>query len=131
MFVDASAFVAILAYEEEAEALLARLHDASVRFTSAMAVWETSVALSRHRRIAHAEALSLVTSFLKLLSVAVEPIDQETGNIAVDAYQRFGKGRHPAGLNFGDCFAYAAAKRLGVPLLYKGDDFSRTDIETA
>lgn len=131
MFVDASAFVAILAHEDDAESLLARLYSAETRLTSAMAIWETSLALSRQRRVNHMDALTLVTNFLKLLSVIVEPVDQETGNLAVDAYQRFGKGRHPAGLNFGDCFAYAAARRLGVPLLYKGDDFVLTDIEPA
>jgi len=51
--------------------------------------------------------------------------------MAIDAFERFGKGRHPAALNFGDCFAYACARRFGVPLLYKGDDFPQTDIEPA
>ncbi len=131
MFVDASAFVAILASEEGAGALLARLQQADVRYTSPMAVWETSLALGRHRKIAPTDALRLVTDFLKLLPVTVEPVDQDTGELAVTAYQRFGKGRHPAGLNFGDCFAYACARQLGMPLLFKGEDFSKTDIDAA
>ena len=131
MFVDASAFVAILASEDEADALMARLQQAGARHTSPMAVWETSLALGRQRQIAPTDALKLVTDFLKLLSVRVEPIGQEIGDMAVVAYQRFGKGRHPAGLNFGDCFAYACARHFDMPLLYKGDDFSQTDIPAA
>ena len=131
MFVDASALVAILASEEDADVLLARLQQAEVRHTSPMAVWETSLALARQRQIAPTDALRLVTDFLKLLPVTVKPVDHEAGELAIDAHQRFGKGRHPAGLNFGDCFAYACARRLGMPLLYKGEDFSRTDIDTA
>ncbi len=131
MFVDASAFVAILASEEGADALLARLQQAEVRYTSPMAIWETSLALGRERRVAPTDALKLVTDFLKLLSISVEPIDQGAGELAVVAHQRYGKGRHPAGLNFGDCFAYASARQLNMPLLYKGDDFPKTDIEAA
>ena len=131
MFVDASAFVAILASEEGADRLLERLQRADARHTSPMVVWEASLALARHRKIAPADALKLVTDFLNLLTVTVEPVDQGIGELAVIAYQRYGKGRHPAGLNFGDCFAYACARRLAMPLLYKGDDFSRTDIEAA
>ncbi len=130
MFVDASAFVAILASEQGADALLARLQQADVRYTSPMAVWETSLALASERQIAPTDALQLVTDFLKLLSVTVEPVDQQIGELAVIAHQRFGRGRHPAGLNFGDCFAYAYARQLDVPLLYKGDDFPQTNIET-
>jgi ribonuclease VapC len=131
MFVDASAFVAILAYEEDAEELLARLQRAEIRYTSPMAVWETSLALGRQRQLAPTDALKLVTDFMKLLFVIVEPVSLEMGELAVVAHQRFGKGRHPAALNFGDCFAYACARQLGMPLLYKGDDFSQTDIDAA
>ena len=59
------------------------------------------------------------------------PFEPETAALAIDAYARFGKGRHPAGLNFGDCFAYACARHFDVPLLYKGDDFALTDIRAA
>ena len=131
MFVDASAFVAVLASEDEADALLAKLQQAEIRHTSPMAVWETSLALGRQRQIAPMDALALVTEFLKLLPVKVESIDHNITELAVVAHQRFGKGRHPAGLNFGDCFAYACARHLNMPLLYKGDDFSKTDIEAA
>lgn len=131
MFVDASAFVAVLASEDEAESLLVRLQQAEICYTSPMAIWETSLALGRQRRMAPMDALALVTDFLRLLAVKVEPVDCNTTELAVMAHQRFGKGRHPAGLNFGDCFAYACARQLGLPLLYKGNDFSGTDIEAA
>ena len=131
MFVDASALVAILASEDGADVLLAKLQHADVRYTSPMAIWETSLGLGRHRQIAPTDALAFVTDFLKLFPVEVMPVDAGAGELAVIAYQRFGKGRHPAGLNFGDCFAYACARQRGMPLLYKGDDFSRTDIEAA
>ena len=131
MFVDASALVAILASEDGADALLVKLEQAESRSTSSMALWETSVALGRQRQIAPMDAFKIVTAFLKQLPVEIEPVRQEVGEIAVIAYQRFGKGRHPAGLNFGDCFAYACARHLNMPLLYKGDDFSKTDIDSA
>ena len=131
MFIDASAFVAILASEEGADSLVAKLQQTTTRRTSSMAIWETSLALGRQRQIAPTDALRLVTDFMRLLSVSVEPIGQEIGELAVVAYQRFGKGRHPAGLNFCDCFSYACARHLDMPLLYKGDDFSKTDIHAA
>ncbi len=123
--------MAILASEEEADSLLAKLHQADARHTSPLAIWETSLALGRHRQVAATDAIRLVTDFLKLVSVSVASVDNEIGELAVIAYQRFGKGRHPAGLNFGDCFAYACARKLNMPLLYKGDDFSMTDIDSA
>jgi len=58
-------------------------------------------------------------------------VDPAMRHIAINAFDRYGKSRHPAALNFGDCFAYACARHAGVPLLYKGDDFPQTDIETA
>ena len=130
MFVDASALVAILDSEDGADTLLQRLQQAEFRHTSPMAIWETSLALARQRQLAPTDGLKRVTDFLKLLSIAIEPVNREIGEMAVVAHQRFGKGRHSAGLNFGDCFAYACARHLDMPLLYKGDDFSRTDIES-
>jgi ribonuclease VapC len=64
------------------------------------------------------------------LSLAIVPFDEEQSMIAADAYSRYGRGRHQAGLNFGDCLAYALAKKTGEPLLFKGDDFVHTDIES-
>lgn len=69
--------------------------------------------------------------FLRFPFIEIEPVDGEQALVAVDAYRRFGKGRHPARLNFGDTFAYALARRKGLPLLFKGNDFSLTDVEPA
>ena len=69
--------------------------------------------------------------FLLLPFVEIEPVDVDQALVAVEAYRRFGKGRHPARLNFGDTFAYALARQKNLPLLFKGDDFSLTDIKPA
>ena len=76
-------------------------------------------------------AASAVEDFLILTEIEVRPVPAEVRGLALDAFDRFGKGRHPAALNFGDCFAYACARFAEAPLLYKGDDFPQTDIETA
>jgi len=131
MFVDASAIVAMMADENDAEMLSARLIGAGTRVTSPMALWEASVAYSRIFGLEPTAALREVEAYIRPFGITVAPIEPAMTAAAVDAYQRFGKGRHPAGLNFGDCFAYACARQLDMPLLYKGDDFSRTDIETA
>ncbi len=73
----------------------------------------------------------IVEGFLALAQITVTPVPSEARNLAIEAFNRFGKGRHPAALNFGDCFAYASTKLANVPLLYKGDDFAQTDIQTA
>jgi ribonuclease VapC len=67
-------------------------------------------------------------NFLRRGGIEIVPVDVDQVRIARDAFRRFGKGRHPASLNFGDCFSYALAKALGEPLLFKGGDFARTDI---
>ncbi|MBL0156056.1 MAG: type II toxin-antitoxin system VapC family toxin [Bryobacterales bacterium] len=70
-------------------------------------------------------------AFFRSAGIVIEPLTVEQGLIARQAFLDFGKGRHPAGLNYGDCFAYALAKATGEPLLFKGQDFSRTDIRSA
>ena len=76
-------------------------------------------------------AASAVEDFLILTEIEVRPVTADVRRLALEAFDRFGKGRHSAALNFGDCFAYACARFTGAPLLYKGDDFPQTDIETA
>lgn len=76
-------------------------------------------------------AFRATEGFLAAQDITVVPVPPEAAALAVEAYARFGKGRHKAGLNFGDCFAYACARHFDVPLLYKGDDFAKTDIATA
>lgn len=131
MFIDASAIVAMMTNESDAGSLSARLMTASSRMTSAMALWEASIAYSRISGLEPRTALREVEAYIRPLEIEVIAIGPAVTVTAIDAYQRFGKGRHRAGLNFGDCFAYACARQLDVPLLYKGDDFSQTDIETA
>jgi ribonuclease VapC len=131
MFVDASALTAMLVDERDARELLARLQNYAVRTTSPLAVWETVLAVGRILGVDIGTANAAVEDFLLLTGIIVEPVPAETRGMAIDAFDRFGKGRHPAALNFGDCFAYACARQAGVPLLYKGDDFPQTDIEPA
>jgi ribonuclease VapC len=131
MFVDASALTSILAHESDAPELLARLQKARVRITSPLTVGETVLAIARILDLEVRHAHQAVDDFLALTEIQVTAVPPEARNHAIDAYDRYGKSRHPASLNFGDCFAYACARIAGVPLLYKGDDFPQTDIETA
>ncbi|WP_285019699.1 type II toxin-antitoxin system VapC family toxin [Novosphingobium sp. fls2-241-R2A-195] len=131
MFVDASAITAILAGESDAADLLGRLHIARVRITSPLAIWESVLAVRRILDLEIAAAHEAVEEFMRLAGIEVTPVPAEAHRQAVEAYDRYGKSRHPAALNFGDCFAYACARVAGVPLLFKGDDFPQTDIEAA
>lgn len=131
MFVDASALTAMLTDENDARALLSRLQKHPQRTTSPLAVWETVIAVARLLGLPVREAATAVEDYLKLTGIAVIAVAAETRLLAIDAYDRYGKSRHPAALNFGDCFAYACARHDHVPLLYKGDDFPQTDIEPA
>ena len=129
MFVDASALAAILLEEDDAEGLSRRLEAAVDCYTSPLAVYEAALAISRVHARKVIEAESRVRGFLRLAGISILPVDDETASLAIEAHARFGKGRgHPARLNLCDCFAYAMAKQHGVPLLYKGDDFSQTDL---
>ena len=129
MFVDASAFCAILLGEAEAVGLAECIARTDRPITSAIAVWETARALVREQGVEVSQALEDVEALLDRGRIAVVAIGAAEHRLALKAFDRFGKGRHPAALNMGDCFAYACARAQGVPLLYKGEDFSRTDIE--
>jgi ribonuclease VapC len=131
MFVDASALTAILIREADADEFVARLEQARSRATSPLAVWETATAVTRALGLSPHAACQAVIDYLTVADIRMGAVAPETAKLAMDAFERFGKGRHKAGLNFGDCFAYACARHLGVPLLYKGDDFALTDIESA
>jgi ribonuclease VapC len=128
VFVDASAWVAIVAHETGAGDLADRLDKETVRLSSALAAWETVSALCFSHQFTVDAARDRVRLFLLTLEVTVIAIGQREYEVAADAYARFGKGRHPAGLNMGDCFAYACAKTNQASLLFIGDDFSKTDI---
>lgn len=120
--------VAIIAQEEDGPALADRVAQAGRAQTSAIAVYETVLGIARIRNAAVTIAAEVVDDFLSAMRVDIVPITAEIGRGAITAFERFGRGRHPARLNMGDCFAYACARTLGVPLLFKGDDFSATDI---
>ncbi len=129
MFVDASAIVAIIGSEADGENLSARMGNAVLRVTSPLAIVETVMSLGKQKRLPVDNARTEVLLLLERADVAIRAIDEETGDLAIDAHAHYGKGSgHPARLNLGDCFAYAMAKQLGVPLLYKGDDFAQTDL---
>lgn len=132
MFVDASAMVAILAGEPEAAAFTEALDRAETRITSPIAVFETVLGLTRLRHATVDEAEADVTEFLRLADIACVPITPQDTHSALLAFARYGKGRgHPAQLNLGDCFAYAVARSHDVALLFKGNDFSQTDVTPA
>jgi ribonuclease VapC len=131
MFIDASALIAIVGREDDWQALAAKLDAADVSFVSPLSVWESTQGLCRKFAMPAEEAERVVRSFVEANRAAMTVIDGEIGNEAMRANRMFGKGRHPAALNFGDCFAYACAKVLNVPLLAKGNDFPQTDIELA
>lgn len=131
MFVDASAWVAIILREPEREPFRMALADAGIILTSPLAVWETVRAVTRETEDTVEAVRERLMALLAAADARIVEIGVEEGRIALEAHARFGKGVHPAKLNMGDCFSYACAKVHGVPLLYKGEDFSLTDIEAA
>lgn len=131
MFIDASALTALLTDEDEARELLARLQQTRTRLTSPLAVWEAAIAVARVLDLPIGEAAEAVAFYLTLVKIEMVAVPPGTARIALDAFDRYGKTRHPARLNFGDCFAYACARHLGQPLMFKGADFPQTDIEAA
>ena len=132
MFVDASAIVAILTREPDADVLIARLERAIRPITSAFAIFEAALGLCRKRHASVEEAQADIADFIKAARMELVPIAANEASIALSAFARYGKGRgHPAQLNMGDCFAYAMASNHRTTLLFKGDDFSKTDIVTA
>ncbi len=131
MFLDASAIIAIVAREPEASALAARLGQASKVVTSAIAVYEATLGLAHVGNTSVESAQAVLDRFLSEIEAEIVSITAEHGRLAVKAFDRFGKGRHPASLNMGDCFAYACSQHLDVPLLFKGNDFPLTDMVVA
>ena len=128
MIVDTSARIAILLDEAEAEAFKLSLLTAQHCRLSVVSLVETTIVIERRRGAEGGQALN---ELLLEAEIELAPITVELGESARRAWRRFGKGNHPAGLNFGDCFAYALAETTGEPLLFKGDDFALTDIQPA
>jgi ribonuclease VapC len=128
MLLDTSAVVAIPSNEPERERLVALIGGSANRRISAANRVEATLVIEGRKRDAGRADLDL---FLAEAEVEIVPVTLEQIEIACHAFRRYGKGRHPAALNFGDLFAYALAKATGEPLLFKGDDFARTDIASA
>src|SRR5215211_1122461 len=128
MVVDSSALVAIVLGQPEAERYLEAIRRSAgpPSLSAANAVEAMVVVEARQGR----EASRDLSLLIEESGMAVVPVTADQVPLAVDAWRRFGKGRHPAGLNLGDCFAYALARAQGVPLLFKGDDFNQTDLPT-
>lgn len=125
MVIDTSAVLAILQDEPERRAYNEAIEAADSRLLSVASFVEISIVIEARYG---AEGVRHFDRLLDRANVTVVPVDAEQGKLARQAFSRFGKGRHAAGLNFGDCFAYALAESLGEPLLYKGEDLSRTDV---
>ncbi|HEX2553974.1 MAG TPA: type II toxin-antitoxin system VapC family toxin [Microvirga sp.] len=128
MVVDTSVLVAIFREEPEAAIFVDRIDAAAEARLSLVSFLETFSVLCS-RRVGGTR--SQVERLVRDLGLALRPVDEAQHRHAVDALLRFGKGRHPASLNIGDCFSYALACALDAPLLFKGDDFARTDIVPA
>ena len=128
MVIDSSALIAILRGEPEQKAFEAAIAAANVRLVSAVTKLEASMVAIGSGPV---EGAQDIDELLAILSVIIVPFDEHQADIARDAFARFGKGRHRAGLNFGDCAAYALAMAEAEPLLFKGTDFGATDVAVA
>ena len=126
MVIDTSCLIAIFLHEPERQTFLDLILAAHARRISAASVLESGMVIEARRGEMGSRELDL---FLSRLQFEIVPVDAEQIEVARMGWRKFGKGNHPASLNFGDCFAYALAKISGEPLLAKGDDFRRTDIE--
>jgi ribonuclease VapC len=126
MVIDTSALVAIFLAEPERKRFLDLILKAGTRLISAANALETGIVLEARRGEAAGREFDL---FVVRASLEVVSVDNEQVEVARTAWRRYGKGRHPAGLNFGDCFAYALAKCSGEALLAKGGDFAQTDVD--
>lgn len=128
MVLDTSAVLAVLFDEAEREEFVTKIAAAPRRLVSAATLVECSVVVEARRGPAAGRELEL---FLHRAGVHTVSVDEEQALVARAAWRRYGKGRHPAGLNYGDLFSYALARVSGDELLFKGDDFARTDVRAA
>lgn len=125
MVVDTSALVAVLFGEAEAETFVRAMAEAEVCLISAANYLETAIVIDARRG---PQAGHDLDEFVTRIGLGIEPVTAEQVRIARQGYRTYGRGSHPAGLNFGDCFAYALARASGLPLLFKGRDFAQTDV---
>lgn len=125
MVIDSSALVAILLDEPERRRFVGLIGAANERLISAASLLETAIVISARKGSSGTKELNL---FIDRAEIHVLPVDREQVEVGHAAYLRYGRGRHPARLNYGDCFSYAAAKVTGHPLLFKGNEFPQTDL---
>jgi len=128
MVVDTSAILAIIFEESDADLFLGKLARARLRQISVVSYVEASMLVISRRGTGAEDELNLMLSESE---IAITPVDLDQAKLASAAFRRYGKGRHRAGLNFGDCFSYALAKDCAEQLLFKGNDFAKTDIPVA
>lgn len=129
MFVDSSVFVAILSGEDDAKTFTQILQETPGCVTSALVILESTMRLATKQRDTPAYMLEEIENLIAEAEMDIMPIEAHHARLAIEAFATFGKGRgHPAQLNLADCLSYACAKSRAVPLLYKGDDFARTDL---
>jgi ribonuclease VapC len=127
LIVDTSALVAVINEEPGSDQVFEKLSAPGPVIIPATCFLECTIVLARR----FPDPVTVLAEFLLANGVEISPIQGEHAVAAADAFMRYGKGRHPAGLNFGDCMSYAVAKISGMPLLYVGDDFSQTDVQSA
>jgi len=125
MVIDTSAVIAILLGEPETARLALAIDEAPIRLMSAASLLEAAMVIEARKGDEGSRALDL---FIYRTGVEIVSVDRDQAEVARIAWRRYGKGRHPASLNYGDCFAYALAKVTGDRLLYKGEDFTLTDL---
>ena len=125
MVLDSSAILAILLDEPERATFTRLVEEDQQRLVSAVTLVEVSIVIESRKG---EPGRRLLKRFLDLTAAEIAPVTADQAARACDAFRRYGKGRHPAGLHFGDVFAYALARATGEPLLFKGNDFTRTDI---
>lgn len=128
MIIDTSAIVAILFDEDDAKTYADAISGAETCRASAATFVEASIVVEMQTKSAGSRQLD---AFFRRAGIVIEPVTEEHAHLARQAFTDFGKGRHPAGLNYGDCFSYALAKATGEPLLFKGKDFAKTDLIAA
>lgn len=128
MIVDTSALVAILLNESDAEVYARAINEADAPRMSAATFVEAAIVVEA---LAGDSGSRQFDAFMRSAGIAIEPVTEEHAHVARQAWSDFGKGRHAARLNFGDCFAYALARASGEPLLFKGEDFRHTDVSPA
>lgn len=128
MVLDSSALLALLLDEPEAEAFRLAVEEDETRLVSAATLLETAIVIETRKGEAGGRELDLL---IHKADISIVDVDAEQVAAARRAYRRFGRGRHQAGLNYGDLFAYALARTSDEPLLFKGDDFSKTDVRRA